>query len=64
MEFTREELEEIKRSLNTLISERIRYGLIENNETRRENNQNYLDLDYAILEKVLKELDKGEIGNE
>lgn len=60
MEFTREELEEIKRSLNCMISERIRYSLIENSEVRQQDNRKYLDLDYKLLENVLEELDNNE----
>lgn len=57
MEFSKEELEEIKRSLNCMVSERIRYSLIECSEIRQEDNKKYLDLDYRILEKIIEGLD-------
>jgi hypothetical protein len=58
--FSKEELEEIRRCVNTMISERIKYKFIENNEVRMEINQKYLQMDYDILEKVLKELESEE----
>ena len=60
MEFTREELEELRRSINTMISSRIEYKYIENSEARIEINNKYLQMDYLLLDRVLKELDKEE----
>ena len=58
MEVTIEELEEIKRALNTIIAQRVQYSIIENNETRRETNDKYKKMDYELLEKIIKEMDR------
>ena len=57
MDFTIEELEEIKRALNTMIAQRVQYSIIEANETRRETNDKYKKMDYELLEKIIKEMD-------
>lgn len=59
MDFTRVELEEIKRCLNCMISERIKYNLIENSDIRLQDNQKYLQMDYDLLEKVIQTLERG-----
>ena len=59
MDFTRVELEEVKRCLNCMISERIKYNLIENSEVRLQDNQKYLQLDYDLLERVIQKLKRG-----
>ena len=58
MDFTIEELEEIKRALNTIIAQRVQYSIIETNETRRETNDKYKKMDYELLEKIIKEMDR------
>lgn len=52
--FTIEELEEIKKALNTLIAERIRYKTFENNETRLETNEELQMKDYELLDKIIE----------
>ena len=54
VDFTIEELEEIKKALNTLIAERIRYKTFENNENRLEVNEKMQMKDYEILDKIIK----------
>ena len=58
--FTIEELEEIKKALNTLIAERIRYKTFENNENRLEANEKMQMKDYEILDKVIKVINENE----
>ena len=54
MQFTLEELEEIKKALNTLIAERIRYKTFETNETRLETNEELQMKDYELLNKIIE----------
>jgi hypothetical protein len=61
MDFTLDELEELRRSINTMISSRIEYKYIENSEARIETNNKYLKMDYLLLDRVLKELKKNEV---
>ena len=63
MEVTIEELEEIKRALNTMIAQRVQYSIIETNETRRETNDKYKKMDYELLEKIIKEMDRRKEDN-
>ena len=63
MDFTIEELEEIKRALNTIIAQRVQYSIIEVNETRRETNDKYKKMDYELLEKIIKEMDRRKEDN-
>ena len=58
--FTIEELEEIKKALNTLLAERIRYKTFENNENRLETNEKMQMKDYEILDKVIKIINENE----
>lgn len=58
--FTIEELEEIKKALNTLIAERIRYKTFENNENRLEVNEKMQMKDYEILDKIIKIINENE----
>lgn len=58
--FTIEELEEIKKALNTLLAERIRYKTFENNNERLENNEKMQMKDYEILDKVIKIINENE----
>lgn len=52
--FSNEEIQELKRCINEMISSRIQYSHTENNEIRKMDNKTYLDLDYRLLDKVLK----------
>ena len=52
--FTIEELEEIKKALNTLIAERIRYKTFETNEIRLETNEELQMKDYELLDKIIE----------
>lgn len=54
VEFSIEELEEIKKALNTLIAERIRYKTFENNENRLETNEKMQMKDYELLDKIIE----------
>ena len=57
MEFTLEEIRELKHSLNSLIAQRITYSIsVKEGSEREANNQKYLEMDYKLLEKVLKEI--------
>lgn len=58
MEFTLEELIEIKKALNGMIGQRIQYEIIETNNKRLEDNEKYKQLDYNLLDKVIKEINK------
>lgn len=60
-------LEETKRALNCLISQRIQYRLLIPEDSKRaELNEKYLKQDYNILEDIVTELDilKGNSTNE
>ena len=58
--FTIEELEEIKKALNTLIAERIRYKTFERDENRLETNEKMQMKDYEILDKIIKIINENE----
>lgn len=60
IDFSIEELEEIKKALNTLIAERIRYKTFENNDKRLEINEKMQMKDYEILDKVIKVINNNE----
>ena len=60
VDFTIEELEEIKKALNTLLAERIRYKTFENNNERLEINEKMQMKDYEILDKVIKIINENE----
>lgn len=60
VDFSIEELEEIKKALNTLIAERIRYKTFENNDKRLEINEKMQMKDYEILDKVIKVINENE----
>lgn len=60
VDFSIEELEEIKKALNTLIAERIRYKTFENNDKRLEINEKMQMKDYEILDKVIKVINNNE----
>ena len=56
MEFSIEELEEIKLCINTMISERIKYECFENNNNRLSANEKHKQMDYDLLNRVLNEI--------
>ena len=60
VEFSIEELEEIKKALNTLIAERIRYKTFERDENRLETNEKMQMKDYEILDKIIKIINENE----
>ena len=60
VEFSIEELEEIKKALNTLLAERIRYKTFERDENRLEVNEKMQMKDYEILDKVIKVINENE----
>ena len=60
VDFSIEELEEIKKALNTLIAERIRYKTFENNDKRLEINEKMQMKDYEILDKIIKIINENE----
>ena len=60
VDFTIEELEEIKKALNTLLAERIRYKTFERDENRLETNEKMQMKDYEILDKVIKIINENE----
>ncbi|MBZ9693299.1 hypothetical protein [Clostridium sp. M14] len=58
MEFTTEELREIKIALNALAGNRIQYRLFVQEGIRRTDNEKYLSLDYKLIEKIVKHINK------
>ena len=56
MEFSIEELEEIKLCINTMISERIKYDCFEKNNHRLLTNEKCKQMDYELLNRVLNEI--------
>lgn len=62
MQFTLEELEEIKKALNSLLAERIRYKTFETNETRLETNEELQMKDYELLNKVINAIVENKLG--
>ena len=60
VDFSIEELEEIKKALNTLIAERIRYKTFERDENRLEVNEKMQMKDYEILDKIIKIINENE----
>ena len=56
MEFTVEELEEIKLCINTMISERIKYERFEKNNNILSTNEKHKQMDYDLLDRVLNEI--------
>lgn len=53
MQFTLEELEEIKKALNSLLAERIKYETFETNVKRLEDNEKLKELDYGLLDVII-----------
>jgi hypothetical protein len=58
MEFTNEQLTELKHCINSNIGMRIQYDSILDEGKRKDNNSNWLKQDYELLEMVLKEQDR------
>ncbi|MGL5328875.1 MAG: hypothetical protein ACRDD7_06375 [Peptostreptococcaceae bacterium] len=52
--FSKEELKEIKLALNSMIASRQTYKAYETNEVRLADNERYLLLDYALIQKIVK----------
>lgn len=53
VEFSKKELQELKRCINCMIGNRIQYSIVEMNEKRNELNETYKQMDYDLLEKVM-----------
>ena len=60
MNFSKRELGELKRCINCMIGNRIQYDIVEMNEKRRELNEEYKQMDYDLLERIINEIDKAE----
>lgn len=58
MEFTKNELIEIKKSLNDMKAHRIVYRNTESINSRLKNNEEYIKLDEELIERFVKEIDK------
>lgn len=52
--FSKEELKEIKLSLNEMVLQRQKYMYYEKNLKRLEDNKKYLDMDYELIAKIIK----------
>lgn len=50
---SREELIELKLAINTLVSQRVIYPQYEHSKLRLKENDEYLKMDYKLLEKIL-----------
>ena len=61
MEFSLEELIEIKFALNDLKYSRYGYKTYETNEQRLKENEKYIKLDEELVEKFVKEIDKRKV---
>ena len=57
MEFTRDELKEIKHCINSNIGLRLQYSCILDEGKRKTDNDRWLKEDYDLLAKIVKELD-------
>lgn len=58
MQLTLEELEEIKRALNQILSARIQYAFVESNKKRLETNEKYKKMDNELIGKIIEEINK------
>lgn len=55
---TLDEIRELKMAVNALIAQRITYSIsVKEGSEREKDNQRYLNMDYQLLEKVLKEIE-------
>ena len=57
MDFTLEDLMELKHCINNTIGLRIQYDCVLDEGRRKENNDKWLAQDYILLHRVLKEID-------
>ena len=48
---------ELKKCVNNMIVERIKYNLYETNDVRLKHNKNKLKLDYKLLEIIINKID-------
>ena len=48
---------ELKKCVNNMIVERIKYGLCETSDVRLKHNHNKLKLDYKLLEIIINKID-------
>ena len=48
---------ELKKCINNMIVERIKYNLYETNDVRLRHNKNKLKLDYKLLEIIINKID-------
>lgn len=56
MEFSKEEIEELKHCINSTIGLRIQYSCILDEGKRKDDNDKWLEEDYLLLAKIVKEL--------
>lgn len=61
-DFNLEQLEELKRSLNSLIGNRITYDIVEMNKKRREKNEYYKSIDYELLRIIIDEIERRKVN--
>lgn len=62
--FNKEELKELKYCVNNMIVSRQTYKTYEDSESRLNDNDKFLDLDYRLVEKILnllKEVNDNEV---
>ena len=57
MEFSKEELKELKHCINSNIGLRIQYDCVLDEGKRKEDNDKWLKQDYILLARIVKELD-------
>ena len=57
MEFSTEELKELKHCINSNIGLRIQYDCVLDEGKRKEDNDKWLKQDYILLARIVKELD-------
>ena len=58
MKLTLNEMKELKIAINSLIGQRITYSIsVKEGSIREKNNEQYLKDDYALLERILKEIE-------
>lgn len=57
MEFSKEELKELKHCINSNIGLRIQYDCVLSKGKRKDNNDKWLKEDYLLLARIVKELD-------
>jgi hypothetical protein len=57
MEFTIDELKELKHCINSTIGLRIQYDCILDEGKRKDDNDRWLAEDYLLLARIVKELD-------